>query len=284
MLEVCIPDTSLENCTDLRDKTLKVGMIARALVISRVDRVIIYRTPGSDKSAASDVKLLELLFRYVDTPQYLRRRIYPMIESLKYAGLLPPLRTRAHPLDDTNVLPGEARLGILAQPGLVDIGLKSLVRFDGILVPGQIYTFRVSSVTPTIELELIERRSVPYYFGYETVVVNDLLKYLHTCSNMTRIGLSRLAEPFNSLGDRLRTEVSKTRSLIVLFGGPRHGLFDVFSQSIERLKGLVGFWANTVPDQGTETIRLEEAIPISLAILDYYLGSLVCRPGFYSIK
>ncbi len=283
MLEVCIPDTSLETCTDLREKTLRVGMIARSLAIYKVDRVIIYRTQYSKKRDDHDLRLLSLLLRYIDTPQYLRKRLYPMTESLQYAGLLPPLRTRAHPLDDTHVHPGEARLGLQIRPGLVDIGLKYLVRFEGSTDVDTPSTFRVLSVRPNIRLELIDRNSVPYYFGYETVLVDDLLEHLREHNNMTRVGFSRLAEPFSSLADKIFDATSKTRSVIALFGGPRQGLFDIFSQDLEQLRGLVDFWVNVVPDQGTETIRLEEAITIGLSLLNYVVGPSVCRPGFYSI-
>jgi hypothetical protein len=48
------------------------------------------------------------------------------------------------------------------------------------------------------------------------------------------------------------------------------------------LKKHVDFWVNTIPDQGTETVRLEEALFASLGLLNKSVGQIVARPGFHN--
>ncbi|MFW9795042.1 MAG: putative RNA uridine N3 methyltransferase, partial [Candidatus Thorarchaeota archaeon] len=43
-LKVAIPDTALTDCSDLRQKTVKAGSIARALAVFRVIHVYVYDT------------------------------------------------------------------------------------------------------------------------------------------------------------------------------------------------------------------------------------------------
>ena len=133
VLEVAIPDTSLIDCTDLRQKTMKVGSISRAFAVFRVERVHIYRTSLLPQNQERDVDLLLRLLQYMDTPQYLRKRVFPHTPSLKYVGLLPPLRTRSHPLHIAvkDIEAGDVRWGIQVRDGIVDIGVKQLIKYPG---------------------------------------------------------------------------------------------------------------------------------------------------------
>ena len=91
-LAVSIPDPDLEEKESPREKAAKLGLIARACSIYGVELVEVFRDPGGRGDGALIRKVLE----YLDTPQYLRRRIYPLEESLKFAGALPPHRIPSH--------------------------------------------------------------------------------------------------------------------------------------------------------------------------------------------
>ncbi|MEB2836905.1 MAG: hypothetical protein GSR80_000392, partial [Desulfurococcales archaeon] len=92
-LEVAIPGSILSVEHGLLAKTLKAGLIARALAIYRVDEVIVYADSHTDPR---DQRLLHLLLRYAEAPPHLKRRLFPLMEELRYAGLIPPLRTPHH--------------------------------------------------------------------------------------------------------------------------------------------------------------------------------------------
>ncbi|MFX1272259.1 MAG: putative RNA uridine N3 methyltransferase, partial [Promethearchaeota archaeon] len=57
-LQVAIPDTSLIDCSDLRQKTVKAGVLARAMAVFRVERVIVYETGNLRSKAKRDSDLL----------------------------------------------------------------------------------------------------------------------------------------------------------------------------------------------------------------------------------
>jgi len=57
----------------------------------------------------------------------------------------------------------------------------------------------------------------------------------------------------------------------VAFGAPSQGLGDIVKRQGRRLSELVDFVVNTVPMQGTETVRTEEALVASLAIFNVVL-------------
>jgi predicted SPOUT superfamily RNA methylase MTH1 len=282
-LSVAIPDTSLVDCPNLREKTTKAGQIARALAIFRAESVFIYKTEQLTASKKRDVDLLDKLLRYLDTPQYLRRRAFPKSPSLQYAGTLPPLRTSSHPLESSlnNLAEGTIRWGIQVRPNLIDLGLESLIEYHETVSEREPTLFRIKRTSPRIELEPIKRSDVRVYWGFEVSRASSLLELLKQSKNITRIGFSRNAPFFNKLDKDLQLTISNTRSVLAIFGGPTHGIIDIYDdQEKEDIKYNVDFWINTIPDQGTETVRLEEAIFISLGLLNNSLGSFYARPGY----
>jgi methyltransferase len=94
-ISVAIPDSCLLDEQTLRDKTLKIGQIARASSIFRVKTIYLYQDREA-KVRNTDRRLIKLILRYLDTPQYLRRNLFPQMQELRYAGLLPPIRAPHH--------------------------------------------------------------------------------------------------------------------------------------------------------------------------------------------
>lgn len=281
-LEVAIPDTTLRHCSDLREKTVTTGFLGRAFAVFRAEKIIVFRTGLLGNEELKDADLLVRLLHYMDTPQYLRKRVFPRAPSLRFVGLLPPLRTPSHPLFSSidEVERGDLRWGLQIGPGKVDLGLDETVDYDGIVSEREPTLFRVVDTSPRMKLEVTDRREVPVYWGFETVMVDDFDDYLRTNNGTTTIALSREAPPFGKMQCAIESTVKGTHSLLALFGGPKIGLHELFSQA-SGPKDYIDFWVNTIPDQGTETVRLEEAIYSSLALLNYSVGSLVTKKGFY---
>lgn len=282
-LNVAIPDTSLIDCPNLREKTAKIGQIARALAIFRAEEVFIYKTGQLEASKKRDADLLDRLLRYLDTPQYLRRRVFPKSPSLQFAGTLPPLRTQSHPLETAlkDLSEETIRWGIQVRPNLIDLGLERLINYHDTVSEREPTLFKVRSTQPQVELETIKRSDVDVYWGFQVGRAGNLLELLRQSKNFTRIGLSRNAPFFKKLEADLYATISNTNSVLAIFGGPNHGILDIYND-LEKvdIKHNVDFWINTIPDQGTETVRLEEALFISLGLLNSAFGSLYTRPGF----
>ncbi|TXT57005.1 MAG: hypothetical protein BAJATHORv1_20603 [Candidatus Thorarchaeota archaeon] len=280
-LSVAIPDTSLADCSGLREKTLKVGTIARALAVFRVDTVYIYTSGWLEDSDRRDPILLMRLLQYMDTPQYLRKRVFPHSPSLRYAGMLPPLRTRSHPLNEDNTLEvGEVRWGIQVRPGKIDIGLNELIRYPPTVSEKVPTLFRVEEVSP-LHLSELEREDVERYWGFAVEQLQDLIRHLKDSIGVTRIAMSRNAPVYSHLEAGLKSTVSATGNVLVVFGGPHKGVSELFESEKSSLKNNIDFWVNVVPNQGTSSVRLEEAIFAGLALLNNSIGPLVARSGFY---
>ena len=130
-LSVAIPSSSLENEHSLRDKSITISKFARAFSIFGVKNVFIYvdrktfpfrsHTSRNKKNkfdpnvVTNESKLLKLLLEYLDTPQYLRRSLYPIRNELKYAGILDPIRSPHHKkkIRMDQIKEGDVRIGIL---------------------------------------------------------------------------------------------------------------------------------------------------------------------------
>jgi len=58
---------------------------------------------------------------------------------------------------------------------------------------------------------------------------------------------------------------------LVAFGAPAAGLNEIVAKEGFSLDDIVDFVVNTIPMQGTETVRTEEALIASLAVLNVAL-------------
>ena len=72
-LAIAIPSNILEDCQSLSEKTHKLGIIARAASIFKVTKIHVYKNQG-----IHDKDLILLLLRYLVTPQYLRKNLFPI--------------------------------------------------------------------------------------------------------------------------------------------------------------------------------------------------------------
>lgn len=89
------------------------GQIARAASIFEVDEVVVYTETGhfsqldgefrgANRKSDANVFLARIL-QYLETPQYLRKALFPMHPDLRYAGLLNPLDAPHHVREQQDV-------------------------------------------------------------------------------------------------------------------------------------------------------------------------------------
>jgi predicted SPOUT superfamily RNA methylase MTH1 len=261
---ILIPSSTTMESADMRIRTLKVGTIARAAAVFRVDRIVIYRDREFD-----DSRFISRVLQYAETPQYLRKRLFPRERALRYVGILPPLRTAHHPTSSkvSTLKVGEFRVGLVVDEvgsdngAWVDIGvecplpLKTASRYE----VGQRLNVRVFSLKP-LAAEPVDRSEIPHYWGYETEVIPNLDEYVRSSDRLV-VATSR--QGVTATPDLLRQTVrqGRKRGLEVVFGSPARGV-DAFLSS-ETMEGCCVI--NTIPHQGTETVRLEEAIVATLS-------------------
>lgn len=252
-LSVAFPDTVLEEKDSPRDKTLKLGLIARACAIYGVDVIEVFRDPGGRGEGAEIHRVLE----YLETPQYLRRRLYPLDEGLKYAGVLPPLRIPSHkakvPID--RLPPGEIREGVANADGTVDIGLDRAPKLRDKAAAGKRVTVRVTSLNPFVA-ELYSRERINEYWGYR-VEEKAIAEVFSDPRFKVKIATSRLGRPLSDLLAPLQVSIAQADGVKLIFGSPSKGLFDIVGRELTRRADFV---VNLFPEQKVETVRTEEAV------------------------
>ena len=276
-LSIAIPASVISDIPHLREKTSRMGLIGRAAAIFRVDEIIIY--PDNPKiSQRADMDLIATLLTYMETPQYLRKRLFTLRPELQYAGILPPLRTAHHPLNRKmeNLKEGEYREGITlskTKEGMfVDIGVeKPALIVNGQEPVGKRITLRITGVDKQIEAELADRNEIPEYWGYTVAVERRLFGKMVESRNFDlTIATSRYGAPFTDVAQRIDQDWKATYTILVAFGAPAKGLNEIAKQEGLKLEDIADFVVNTIPKQGTETVRTEEALIASLAIFNTY--------------
>ena len=259
-IAIALPDTVLEDKESLREKTVKLGFIARACAIFGVDVIEVFRDPKVTGEERTVRKVLE----YLETPQYLRKRLFPLDEELRYAGMLPPLRIPSHkakiPFD--RLTTGEVREGVVNAAGTVDIGLDVAPRLRQRSLAGRRVTVKVTSLAPP-EVDLIPKEEAGSYWGY-AVERKSLMEVLSDARFGLKVATSRLGIPMVDEFGRLGPSLRRVDGVKLIFGSPSRGLFDVVGQDLPR---KVDYVVNFFPEQHVETVRTEEAVLVSLGVV-----------------
>ncbi|KAE9455799.1 hypothetical protein C3L33_12292, partial [Rhododendron williamsianum] len=133
--------------------SILAGQIARAATIFRIDEVVVFdnksgsvnysnastRDVNSDDNESGAAFLIRIL-QYLETPQYLRKSLFSMHNSLRFVGLLPPLDAPHHLRKHEWAAYREGITLKEQAPNsagtLVDVGLSKNVLIDKVLEPG----------------------------------------------------------------------------------------------------------------------------------------------------
>ena len=86
------------------------------------------------------------------------------------------------------------------------------------------------------------------------------------------IGTSIKGAKWTDTDRELAGKWEKANSALVAFGAPTRGLFEIAKDEGWQLGKEVDFVVNTIPRQGTKTVRTEEAVFASLSIMNMRLS------------
>jgi predicted SPOUT superfamily RNA methylase MTH1 len=278
-LTIAIPASIISDTPHLREKTFKIGSIARTAAIFRVNEIIIY--PDNKRvNQTQDLKLIAKLLNYIETPQYLRKNLYKIESDLQYAGILPPLRTPHHPNSGKNrdLKIGEYREGIIlnhTKEGLtVDIGVQSMALLrERQFSVGERLTVQVITNGDRIEVQTTDRDFIPSYWGFKVKIENKTFgNMLQTEQFDLVISTARIAGQFVNIAEKIADRWNRVERILIAFGAPTRGLHEIANDEGLNIESISDFVVNTVPKQGTATIRTEEALLISLALFNVYFS------------
>jgi len=278
-LTIAIPASVVSDTPHLREKTSKIGLIGRAAAIFRVDEIIIY--PDNPKvNQTADTDLIATLLGYMETPQYLRKRLFKLRPELRYVGILPPLRTPHHPLNRQmkNLKIGEHREGAIIsktkEGALADIGVERPALIPNKQLPiGKRFTVKVAKIDGQVEVELANRNEISDYWGYMvTLEKHPFGKIVKSRDFDLTIATSKYGVFFANVVEKIAEKWRKAETILIAFGAPAQGLYEIVKHEELDLDDVVNFVVNTIPVQGTETVRTEEALIASLAVLNKAFG------------
>ncbi|WP_306058786.1 RNA methyltransferase [Natronococcus wangiae] len=285
-VSVLVPSSLTREAEDKREATRKLGYVARAATIFRADRLVVFPDREGERGRF-DGGFVQTVLRYAATPPYLRNEVWGMRDELEYAGILPPLRAASQTGSGSDGS-GSLRQGIVTEVGpegrvRVNCGLQHPISLN---VPskmtaeeGERVTVRISSRRP-VRAKLVdeplpglsvERTNLQAALGREDAGVRIAA---------SRFGAELTVGRLGTLAGRPERD-----GMTVAFGSPERGLPDILGMDEETVDALSrwdrddgdgveptadpGFdlWLNTVPDQGSEVVRTEEALFATLAPL-----------------
>jgi len=274
---IALPASLTLDVPHLREKTFRIGLIGRAAAIFRVDEVTVYPDmPNVDQK--TDIKLIQTILSYMETPQYLRRRLFKIVPELQYAGTLPPLRTMHHPTANKteNLTLNEYREGVILsrskEGSLIDIGVEqpSLIQGATLKINTRV-TVKITDLGRHPKAIVVDRKEIKAYWGYHVSVSNvPFGQFLKKRQFDLVIATSRSGKPVAIVLDELRERWKNSRRTLVAFGAPTQGLYEIAAREHTKLDDLADFVVNTIPNQATETVRTEEAVYATLAILNMF--------------
>jgi predicted SPOUT superfamily RNA methylase MTH1 len=273
-LAVAVPSSLVTDVPHLREKTGRLGFLGRAFGIFRVDEVLIYEDVHGGESA-SQGRFIASVLGYMETPQHLRRHLIHLNPDLRFVGILPPLRTPNHPVSArlADLKLGETREGVVIESSTeisrVDVGVGSLAEVPARLHRGSRVTVQIKRTSPKINAELLDRNRIDIYWGFRVTLKNlPLGRLIQENKPDVVIAMSRLGERVDTVLEQLRASITGASSVLLAFGSPKRGLHEIIAQEGMKLSRLATHTVNFVPHQGTQTVRTEEAVYSTLALLN----------------
>ncbi|XP_041001036.1 putative methyltransferase C9orf114 homolog isoform X1 [Juglans microcarpa x Juglans regia] len=286
-VSIAVPGSIIDNTQSFELATRLAGQIARAATIFRINEVIVFdnKSDGVNDFTALDstyenesgAAFLVRILRYLETPQYLRRALFPMHNSLRFVGMLPPLDAPHH-LRKHEWAPYREGVTLKERSTgsgtLVDVGLSKNIVINQVMEPHKRVTVAMGidrNLDADLPREIVSsskpREEAGIYWGYRVRYASNINSVFKDCQFKGGydhiIGTSEHGQIVNSSDLTIPT----FRHLLIAFGGLA-GL----EESIEEDNNLKGkdvrqvfdLYLNTCPNQGSRTIRTEEAIFISL--------------------
>ena len=263
-LSVAIPESALSDDSLKIDKTRKISVLARACAIFKIDTIYVYQD-GDNKQ---DGSLLVMILKYLETPQFLRRRLFPKMNDLKFAGVLQPLKIPSHitPANSKKINRGNVREGIVVSikgKRFVDVGINQLIQFFGKTSIGKRVTVQFKEGYPKLSVKEIEKNEVPDYWGYSVKERANLFSLLNEWKGNIII-TSRKGK--TATKEQISKYTKSEQPTLIVFGSPEKGVHEILGGRIKNIQNSKVL--NFFPDQATQTVRLEEALLGTLAIIN----------------
>jgi len=265
-LSIAIPDSLLIDDATKIDKTKKIAIIARTCAIFRVNEIFIYREGNGHKN---DSKLISTLLKYLETPQFFRKKLFPKMDVLKYAGVMTPLKIPSH-LVTSNIQMiqvGDIREGLVTNykgKKFLDIGVNQLIPYFGNTKYGTRIIIKIKTINPKLTVKEIIKEETKKYWGYKVKERANLISILNEWGGKIILTSRKGKIPTKII---INQYVNYEKPILVVFGSPEKGVHQILGYNIKKIQN--SHILNFFPNQATETVRFEEALLGTLSILNF---------------
>ncbi|KAK8953895.1 hypothetical protein KSP39_PZI002756 [Platanthera zijinensis] len=199
-VSIAVMGSIINNTQSQELATLLAGQIARAATIFQVDEVVVVDNKalscngsavGNCDGDESGAQFLVRILQYLETPQYLRRRLFPMHSSLKHVGLLPPLDAPHH-VRKHEWSPFREGVTLKVNSSdprvtLVDVGLTKNIKLEQVVKPGLRVTVAMGADRniEAVSLQVVgrngPRQEMGIYWGYTVRYASNLSSIFKGC-------------------------------------------------------------------------------------------------------
>lgn len=302
-VSIALPASIADNAQSAELRTYLSGQIARAAVIFNIDEIVLYDeycVPDPLDEKRRSLSFMAKVLQYLECPQYLRKYLFPIQKDLQYAGLLNPLDCKHHlkttdldvPFREAVVLNKKVSDGDARRGSSVYMGLDQEAQIDRVIQPGVRLTVHFDpdklqpsgskdhvvnvkkrkNIRGTVVSPSEPRTRSALYWGYTVRIADSLSHALRDCPYPDGYDLTLGTSERGDVIDDVKDKIPKSfKHAIIFFGGVK-GIeaaldSDVRLSHVSDPRSLFNFYLNTCPGQGSNTIRTEEAILITLSSL-----------------
>jgi predicted SPOUT superfamily RNA methylase MTH1 len=189
--------------------------------------------------------------------------------------MLPPLRTPHHP-NIEKVKIGDYREGVVVWCNeaeyLVDIGLDKMMKCKGKAPKkGTRIITRIIDVKKELSGIRIKKKDIPIYWGYDIRgSKKKLCDLVQSPEWDLTIATSRKGIEISTVKSNLEVDWEKSENTLVVFGSYKEGINEMINREGEKIEDVFDYHLNMIPNQGTATVRTEEAVLASLAVFNIF--------------
>jgi predicted SPOUT superfamily RNA methylase MTH1 len=248
-----------------------------------VDEIVVFQDGTTPETKAGQTtEMLVHVLSYLETPPYLRKRLFPLHANLKFAGTLPPLDIPSHyrTADEGGVYREAVAVARDRDVTVIDAGLKCRVVVREEVPVGARVTVKFDSAEDGCgkEKEIVAvcvapetpRMEAGIYWGYN-VRNADSLAAVFTESPFeggydVTIGTSEGGEDVAGvLGG-----IPEFSHMLIAFGGLEQAFRtdeELVETGVAEVREIFDFWVDLCPNRASSAIRTEEAVWIALSKL-----------------
>ncbi|MHA2154456.1 MAG: putative RNA uridine N3 methyltransferase [Candidatus Hodarchaeales archaeon] len=268
---IAIPDSAVSDNSDIRSKTEKLFQLSRIAAIFQVQNIVVYHNPLLKPARANrERRIITRILKYVECPQYLRKRLFPLSRDTAAVGILSPLAIPHHAktrdLKRNEIR--EAAIFLNQNRVVADVGGIELLEVEGWKKSLKEKTIRVTvqliKTDGKFKAKVLSNPPSEEYWGYSVSAYQQTLSKVLANRSEYKIATSRTCEQFSSL----KQKIDLNKDLIIAFGGPYSGIPKLLKAEGKKTSDVFDTCVNVMQKYGTRSLRLEEAMMITFSRLE----------------